>query len=185
LNPHIDFNLVHDCIQGKRTAQYQLYNAYSKGMYNVCYRLVGNRDDAEDALQMSFVEIFNKLGSYNYEASLGAWIKKIVVNKCIDQLRRRKIELRDIEDVNEAQIIDLQEPKVEYDLTSVRNAINNLPHGYKVIFNLYTVEGYDHQEISEILNISVSTSKSQYHRAKTKVYDDLKKSGSINKIFDN
>ncbi len=174
---YIDSKLIKDCIDGKRDAQSRLYGQYSKAMYNVCLRMMGDRDAAEDVMQISFIEVFTKMHTYTFESTIGAWIKRVVVNKCIDTLRKRRIRFEEVGSAVE-DIPDIDSEDHELDVSEIKRVINLLPEGYKVIFNLYCVEGYDHQEISEILSISVSTSKSQYHRAKNKIYEMLKHGGS-------
>ena len=136
-------------------------------MFNICTRILGDRAAAEDALQEAFISAFNKLHTFEGRSSFGAWIKRIVVNKCLSQLNKRKIFTEQLDEglVDEAT----EDPLTgQWELSSeqVYQAIKGLPEGCRVIFTLYQLEGYDHQEISEILNISISTSKSQFHRAK-------------------
>ena len=157
------------CQRNDRKAQFELYKLYSKAMYNICLRMMKNDAEAEDVLQESFVKAFRNLGSYEYQATFGAWLKRIVINTCITELNKRKHILSDIDnyDVVDESVDDVAE--LEMDMGRLKAAINSLPEGYRIIFNMYAVEGYDHQEIGEILNISDSTSKSQYSRAKKKL----------------
>jgi RNA polymerase sigma-70 factor (ECF subfamily) len=171
----LDFQreLVERCVQGERTAQYNLYRMYSKGMYNICLRMLNDSMEAEDILQESFIDVYKKLHTFKYESTPGAWIKRIVVNNCINKLRKRKII---IEDIEEGRYIAEEEEDVidrSLDVTKIKKAMNYLPDGYRAIFSLYAIEGYDHQEIGQILNISESTSKSQYSRAKKKIRELL------------
>ena len=159
-------HLIEACKLGDRKAQFRLYQLYAKAMYNICIRILGNQALAEDALQEAFVNAFHKLHSFEGRASFGAWLKRIVINKCLSQLKRRQLEWEPI-DENTLEWAE-QEPVREAELsgTRIHQAIKELPKGCRVVFTLYQLEGYDHKEISEIMNISVSTSKSQYHRAK-------------------
>jgi len=166
---------------GNQKAQFQLYHLYAKAMFNICYRILNNREEAEDMLQESLCDAFIKLDSFRYESSFGAWLKKIVVNKCINSIRKKKVELVFPESLGEADL--KEEEKVDYediemDIMKVRKAIEQLPDGYRIIFSLYALEGYDHTEISEIMNISESTSKTQYLRAKQKIKELLKSNGN-------
>ena len=145
-------------------------------MYNVCYRITGNEADAEDVLQESFISAFRNLESYRGDASFGSWIKKIVVNKAINQLKKRKMEL--MPENEEFDIPDeesIQEYMPELSVEKVRVAIQQLPDGYRSVLSLYLLEGYDHQEIGEIMGITESTSKSQLNRAKNKLKEFLMK----------
>jgi RNA polymerase sigma-70 factor (ECF subfamily) len=159
---------------GNSKAQFQLYQLYAKAMFNVCYRMFNNREEAEDMLQESFTEAFTKLNSFRYESSFGAWLKRIVVNKSINELKRRKTELvltETLPEKNDTNDTNLDTSSMQVE--EIRKAMEKLPEGYRVIFSLYLLEGYDHSEIAEILNISESTSKSQFHRAKQKIKELL------------
>ncbi|MEI8226258.1 MAG: RNA polymerase sigma factor [Bacteroidota bacterium] len=171
LNVYIHAPLIEECIKGNSKAQFRLYNQYSKAMYNLAYRILNNREDAEDMLQEAFVECFRNIGSFRFESTFGAWLKKIVVNKCINQLKKRKIDLTLCETL--PVIIYEEEEEITYDTGKIFKGIEMLPYGYRIIFTLYLLEGYDHTEISQILGISESTSKSQYSRAKEKLRNIL------------
>lgn len=138
-------------------------------MYSVCVRMVGDSSLAEDVLQEAFVDVFRNLRSFKGESTVGAWIKSIVVNKCISQLRKRRMQINDLQEASFVADVEEEVPYPALEVQKIKNAMRKLPQGYKVIFSLYAIEGYDHEEISEILDISVSTSKSQYHRAKKKI----------------
>lgn len=143
-------------------------------MYNVCLRMVRNEEDAEDLLQNSFIDVFTNLGSFRFESSIGAWIKRIVVNNCINFLKKRRLVFSELHDNLTGMPDDAPEP-TEYPLSveAVHEAINHLPDGYRVVFSLYLLEGYDHQEIGQILGISEATSKSQFSRARKKLKEML------------
>jgi len=162
---------------GNSKAQFQLYKLYSDAMYNICYRMMGNKEEAEDMLQESFTEAFLKLGTFRYESAFGAWLKRIVVNKCINSIKRKKAELIYTDQLPDKKTDNQGEDELDTATLKVRdvqNAIEKLPQGYRVIFSLYLLEGYDHSEIAQILKISASTSKSQYSRAKQKIKEHLK-----------
>jgi len=166
---NIDKSVIESCKKGNRIAQYTLYNQYSVAMYNLAYRMINNREDAEDVLQESFTEAFRKLKSFRYESTFGAWIKSIVINRSINHLRKRKVEFFTDEFSDQAEPDKGKEPDFSSDMQKVFESIEKLPVGYRLVFTLYLLEGYDHKEISEILDISESTSKSQYMRAKIKL----------------
>ena len=140
-------------------------------MYNICYRMTNRQEEAEDLLQESFTDAFSKMGSFRYESSFGAWLKRIVVNACINHLKKRQVDLVFTEQQNdpapEDDYVDYEEIKFKVD--SVMKAMEKLPEGYRVVFSLYLLEGYDHKEIAEILGVTESTSKSQFLRAKQKI----------------
>ena len=162
--------------EGNPKAQYQLYKLYSKAMFNICVRMLNSIEEAEDLLQESFTDAFMKLNSFRYESSFGAWLKRIVINKCINSMQKRKVDLvypdQQAEPEYREETVDYTQ--IEMDVRKIHAATEKLPDGYRVIFNLYALEGYDHAEISQILGISESTSKSQYLRAKQKIRDVLK-----------
>ncbi len=162
-------NLIEKSKLGNRKMQYKLYSLYVDAMFNVSIRIVKIKEDAEDVVQDSFIDAFKNLESFKYESTFGSWLKRIVINKSINYLKVKRIPLVAIED-QEYWIQDEEELKPEQlDISKIKNAIQKLPNGYQTIINLYLIEGYDHNEIGDILEISVSTSKSQYHRAKKKL----------------
>lgn len=161
---------------GDASAQRELYKLYVKNMYNTALRMLSHSAEAEDVIQESFLEAFTRLSDYREEASFGSWLKRIVINKCISQIRKRRIDFVD------EQELDVLSTNDELDFNSedesqiielIKIGINELPDGYKVVLSLYLLEGYDHVEISEILKISESTSKTQYLRAKNKLKEWL------------
>lgn len=167
---HIHDTLIEECRRGSRKAQFRLYELYSKAMLNAAYRIVNNREEAEDMLQEAFTDCFRSIGSYRSESTFGAWLKTIVINKCINRLRKREAELVYVDDYSPVERPGDEEPEVIWPDTSViAKAAEKLPDGYRVVFSLYLLEGYDHAEISQIMNISESTSKTQYLRAKNKL----------------
>jgi RNA polymerase sigma factor (sigma-70 family) len=168
-------DVVESCKKGDVRAQYQLYSLYNKAMYNICYRMTGQQEEAEDMLQESFSYAFSRLGSFRVESSFGAWLKRIVVNTCINHLKKRKVDLVYTEQQNdplpENESLDYEEIKFKVD--QVSKAVDKLPEGYRIVFSLYLLEGYDHKEIAEILGVTESTSKSQFLRAKKKMKEIL------------
>lgn len=164
------------CKQGDRQAQNQFYKLYSKAMYNIAYRITNNELDAEDVLQESFVSAFRNVDSYRGTASIGAWLKRIVINNALTAVRKRKVDLTPVEAYDElVDFSDNENDDMLYlNVERIRNAIQLLPDGYRVVFSLYLMEGYDHKEIASILNISESTSKSQYNRSKKKLQKILR-----------
>jgi RNA polymerase sigma factor (sigma-70 family) len=169
--------LIEQCRHGNRTAQFELYKLYCKAMFNTSYRIVNNKTEAEDIMQESFLKAFQNLGRYNGEASFGSWLKKIVINQSIDFIRKRKIEFIRIEE-NIENIIDYEAEVIwEIDdkttIKEIIQEINNLANGYRIILSLYLLEGYDHDEISQILKISPSTSRSQFNRAKKRLLQNI------------
>ncbi|MBL7816853.1 MAG: RNA polymerase sigma factor [Saprospiraceae bacterium] len=172
------YEIVEACKRGDRKAQFELYRLYSKAMYNISLRMLGSVENAEDVLQNSFIDVFSKLDSFRFESSIGAWIKRIVINNCINYLKKRRLEFAELTEGASNEVFDqslafsaLSDNHL--DVPKIQNAIQQLPDGYRVVFTLYAMEGYDHEEIGSILGITEATSKSQYSRAKAKLRDIL------------
>ncbi len=145
-------------------------------MYNICTRMLGDAAAAEDVLQEAFVSAFRKLDTFEGRSTFGAWLKRIVINKCVSALQSRKAIMEPIEHAEAQAAVDPVLPESNMPALSagqIRDAIDSLPEGCRVIFSLYEIEGYDHQEIADILGVSVSTSKSQLHRAKKLLQERL------------
>jgi RNA polymerase sigma-70 factor (ECF subfamily) len=176
LNIHQEF--IDMCRKGDRRAQFEIYRLYFKSMYNTSLRIVRDPQEAEDIMQESFLSAFIKIKTYSGKVSFGAWLKRIVINNSLDALKRKKLLTQELdEDIPEKAV---QVEEAETDLTSVRiedimEAVHELPDGYRVVLSLKLFEGYDHDEISEILGISSSSSRSQFTRAKQKLLQILKK----------
>jgi len=166
--------IIEQSKRGNSRAQYELYNSYAKAMFNTCLRILNSRESAEDVLQESFSEAFRRLDSYRYESTFGAWLKRIVVNRCINEIKRKRTELVFVDDLSLFNSSDSEETKISFDVKAVKRAMEQLPDGSRVIFSLYLLEGYDHREIAEILSVSESNSKSQYFRAKKRIKEILK-----------
>jgi RNA polymerase sigma factor (sigma-70 family) len=172
LNIHED--LIARCKTGDQEAHHKLYKLYSKAMYNVSYRITGREEDAEDALQEAFISAFRNLNNYRGDAAFGAWLKRIVVNKAINIVqKKRETLIRDDDQWDVAEEEAPAEYKEGLTVERVRSAIQQLPDGYRTVLSLYLLEGYDHEEIGSIMGISESTSKSQLNRAKNKLKELL------------
>ena len=131
---------------------------------------MGNREEAEDMLQEAFTDCFRKIGTYRTDSTFGAWLKTIVINRCITRLRKREAELVYVEDYSRHEMQQEEPQEAVWPAPQViAKAVDMLQEGYRVVFSLYLLEGYDHTEISQILGISESTSKTQYLRAKEKL----------------
>lgn len=166
-------DLIERCREGHREAQFELYRLYSRAMYNTALRMVRHPHDAEDVLQSIFIEVFAKLESFRYESSIGAWIKRITINKCINFLKSRRLSFTELTTgIDRADAVDVEQEPV-YNVDKINRAIAELPDGYRVVFSLYALEGYDHEEIGQILGVTEATSKSQYSRAKAKLREML------------
>ncbi len=145
-------------------------------MYNVSFNMLNNHHDAEDVLQVSFAKAFNHIEDFNYSSTFGAWLKRIVINNTINLLKSKKVHFTEQPDLKaeEPIIVQPKEEKYPYTIEEVKKGIADLPNGYRIVLTLYLIEGYDHTEIADILNVSVSTSKTQYSRARKKLQEILK-----------
>jgi RNA polymerase sigma-70 factor (ECF subfamily) len=175
---NIHQDLIDGCKTGDQKAQFQVYKLYYKAMFNTSLRIVNDTMEAEDVMQESFLSAFEKIDTYSGTVSFGAWLKKIVINRSLDALNRRKAIFEDIDTHigirDDSGDETAQKEELDVRVEEVKEAINRLPDGYRVILSLYLLEGYDHDEIAEILGISSSTSRSQLSRAKQKLISELK-----------
>ena len=150
-------------------------------MFNICMRILNHLGEAEDALQEAFVDAFTNLHQFRQQSTFGAWLKQIVVNKAINHMRSRKVKWVEIEEWKETMeesdhiedTFGLSESDTMLEIERVRSMVQKLPDGYRVVLSLYLFEGYDHEEIGEVLGISETTSRTQYMRAKRKLTDML------------
>lgn len=168
--------LVQQCLEGDATAYRKLYDRYSKAMYNTAFRIVNKTADAEDVLQEAFTDAFMQLKSFQQKSTFGAWLKQIVVYKSIYKVKQNRFftdDISTVEDSKEDAAADTA-PDPELTVQKVKTAIQQLPDGYRTVLSLYLLEGYDHEEIAEILQVAHVTVRTQYIRAKNKLVDILK-----------
>ena len=168
----LDTKIITDCKKGKAYAQDKIYDLYSGAMLGICARYATNIAEAEDILQESFIKVFIKISKYDFTsvASFSAWIKKIVVNTALNYIRDNKKHkiFDEIDDKVEMHIQEQEqeEPNINISQKEILELIQNLPDGYKIVFNLYVFEKYTHQDIATELDISVNTSKTQLFKAR-------------------
>jgi RNA polymerase sigma factor (sigma-70 family) len=172
-------HLVTRCKKGDVHAFRELYNAYSAAMYNICLRMAGNAADAEDLLQEAFMQVFKNIERLENAGSVTAWIKRIVVNHCLSHLRRKKVYFEEVDNVEVGEDGAVDEDSFAWTVAAIKEAIHVLPHGYRTVLNLYIFEEYSHKEIAAMLDISESTVKTQYMRAKEKVRQIVKQKNVI------
>lgn len=177
---NIHEKLIEKCKKGNTKAQFEIYKLYFSSLYNTCYRIVNDNFQAEDLMQETFLTAFDKIEQYEGNVSFGAWLKKIVINKSIDYMRKNKIVFENIEnDISDNQIsedidCDIDEKNKQEIIEKLKFLVLKLPDKYRIIFSLYFFEGFDHDEIAEIQNITASTSRSQLSRAKKKILEMMK-----------
>lgn len=165
--------LIDSCIQNDRLAQKELYDRYKSAMYTVAYRMTSDFEMANDVLQEAFVKVFRGLPKFRRESTLGAWIKKIVVRTALSKMRSQRF----MEPLEDRHTQHLVEWTTSLDVEYLEKAIQALPEGYRAVFVLIEVEGYQHKEVAEMLGISVGTSKSQLFYAKKKLRNLLSEYG--------
>lgn len=168
-----DQQLVRRCCAGDAGAQRQLYDRYVQAVYNRIMRMVADRHRAEDIVQEVFLKVFRYLPHFKGEASIGAWIKRIAVNTTIEYLRSSK-KIQYVEDLPEGLPAAEEEAPPRISMGAIHEAIKQLPSGARLVLTLFLLEGYQHQEIAQILGISESTSKTQYRRGRQLLQNLLK-----------
>jgi RNA polymerase sigma-70 factor (ECF subfamily) len=166
---------VQQCLNGNTGAYKELYLRYAKAMFNTALRIVNNQVEAEDVLQESFTDAFAQLKNFQQKSTFGAWLKQIVVFKSIHAIKKKNFFVEDINSENEImEEEDNDSLNIELTVQKVKDAIQQLPNGYRTVLSLYLLEGYDHEEIAEILQVARVTVRTQYARAKNKLLDILK-----------
>ncbi len=171
--------LIQACIRQERLAQKQLYERYAGKLFATAMRYMKNRDDAEDVLQDSFIKIYQKIDTFRADCPLEAWLRKIVANTALKSLQKQPDYLQHVDNQNVSdEIIQREDSSIAgLHFEQLMNIVNDLPEGCRMIFNLYAIEGYQHNEIAEMLGVTEGTSKSQYSRAKMLLQQKLKSIG--------
>jgi RNA polymerase sigma factor (sigma-70 family) len=159
--------LIKGCLQRDRNAQKLLYDTYSSKMYGLCYRYVKDVMEAEDILVTAFMKVFDKIAQFKGEGSFEGWIRRIVVNEALTYLRRHRSMYLETELEQADREPDYNSLSDHLEAEDLLKMIQELPTGYRIVFNLYAIDGYSHKEIAEQLGISENTSKSQLSRART------------------
>ncbi|RYD95521.1 MAG: sigma-70 family RNA polymerase sigma factor [Sphingobacteriales bacterium] len=169
-------DLLQGCLRNNASAQKELYLRFSSKMLGVCYRYAHNREDAEDMLQEGFIKVFSQIRSFESRGSLEGWIRRIMVHTCINILKKNK-KFNESVDLIHATSLQVREDAIPSIMQAkeVVECIRLLPIGYRTVLNLFALEGFSHREISDMLDIEESTSRSQYTRAKAMLEDILKK----------
>ena len=165
--------IIERCKKGEKRAFYELYQLYAKAMFNISFRILNDKSEAEEVLQDSFLKAFDRIKRYDPRFSFGIWLKKIVINGSLDALKKKKPLLVPLEESYYVQE-DVSEEQVDFDVNTLKTFIGELPDGYRTILSLYLFENYAHKEIADLLGIHEGTSKSQYNRAKKKLIELIK-----------
>ncbi|MCG2617802.1 RNA polymerase sigma factor [Terrimonas sp. NA20] len=172
---------MEQCIKGDKTAYRLLYERYARAMYNTAYRITNNTADAEDILQEAFIDAFQQITSFRQQSTFGAWLKQIVVFKSVSLIKKRRLMLVDIEPVNleMPEEEELDEETVAMNVNAIKTALQSLPDGYRAVLTLYLLEGYDQEEIANIMQVAPSTVRTQYIRGKQKLVGLLQKRENV------
>ncbi len=170
INLHSETQLLAQCQQGNQRAQMKLYKKYAQAMYQVSRTIIKDDFRAEEAMQDAFLQAFDKLDQFKGNATFGAWLKRIVINKALDELKKAKQPYSSVDTIENFALTETDDytdlsPKIE----AVKKAMDQLPENYRIILSLYYLEGYDHTEIAEILAINDTHSRVTLHRAKQKL----------------
>jgi len=159
--------LIKACKRGERPAQKQLYEQHAPVMLGICYRYTSSLPEAEDVLQDAFVRVFSKLDQFRGEGDLGAWIRRIVVNCALNNLKKKQPKTSSWEDQPETEHPPADaDPMITIQVKELANLIRQLPDGYRIVFNLHAIEGYTHEEIGKMMGIRTVSSRTQYMRAR-------------------
>jgi RNA polymerase sigma factor (sigma-70 family) len=169
-------SIIDDCKQGNHVAQQKLFEYLSPKMMTICLRYLGNREEAEDVCQMSFVKLFKNIHDYNKDGSFEGWVRRIFVNTSLDQIRKNKktkydVSVDDVDYRLENDDFTLEGMAAE----DILKLVEEMPTGYRTVFNMFAIEGYSHKEIAEHLAITENTSKSQFKRARGYLMNSLEK----------
>lgn len=159
--------LIKGCCENDIRCQKALYDKLHPKMLGICMRYAENRDEAQDMLQEGFIKVFKGIKTYKGEGSFVGWVRRIIVNTALEEIRRKKNNLKTLFEDESLMLVDYRESAEEQlQADDILKTIQSLPAGYRMVFNLFAIEGYSHDEIAQKLDISVNTSYSQYHRAK-------------------
>lgn len=175
-------NIILQCQNNQKEAQAELYRYYSANLFSVCLRYTDNKEDAKDCFQDGFIMIFNKIKQFRFEGSFEGWMRRIMVNGCLEKYRNRNhlyVVNEEITQDESPEFSEFEEEMEDRTYEELLEIVRQLPDRYRQVFNLYAIENYSHQEISNMLNISVGTSKSNLSRAKEKLKELLKKNNEM------
>lgn len=172
--PTTDKKLAKQCCKGDAKAQRELYEKYASQMLSVCRRYVRSQEDAEEVLSNAFIKVFRKIDQFKGDGALGGWIRRIMVNESLNFIRYQRNLFVEVEEENHSGFSH-QDVQDDMNAEHLMTMINELPLGYRTVFNLYAIEGYTHREVGEMLEISENTSKSQLSKARKQLQERLGK----------
>lgn len=171
---HDEISLIKACSNGDSKAFRKIYEIHSGTMYSICLRYMNNEDEAKDALQEGFIKVFKNISKFKFTGSFEGWMKRIFVNSSIELIRKRKMHL-DLSELNSNELpLTAKIETGSMDTEKMMTLVQQLPEGYRTVFNMFIVDGYSHKEISDYLDISQSTSKTQLFKARKQLREWLK-----------
>lgn len=171
---HDEISLIKACSNGDSKAFRKIYEIHSGTMYSICLRYMNNEDEAKDALQEGFIKVFKNISKFKFTGSFEGWMKRIFVNSSIELIRKRKMHL-DVSELNSNELpLTAKIETGSLDAEKMMTLVQQLPEGYRTVFNMFIVDGYSHKEISDYLEISESTSKTQLFKARKQLQEWLK-----------
>ncbi len=171
-------DIIKGCIQNNAACQHMLFHTYAGKMMSVCFRYAGNQHDAEDILQEAFIKVFSHIHQFKFEGSFEGWLRRIVVNTALKSLQKKKLHFSEVsESASSLHVAPHSESALQTE--QLMKLLQMLPDGYRTVFNLYAIEGYDHEEIGKMLNIQPATSRSQLVKARKMLQQHIQ---NLNKI---
>lgn len=183
---NIHEQLIERCRNNDRDAQFEVYKLYYKSMYNTALRIVNDTAEAEDVMQESFLDAFRKIETFKGESGFGTWLRRIVINKSLDTLRGLK-DISSIDDIPDLEIECGEEENymetLSFRVDAIKKAIHALPDNYRIVLSLFLLEGYDHEEIAQILGVTNNVSRVRFLRAKSRLIEYLRSDQSLGKVF--
>ncbi len=166
VDKNINEEIISGCLKGDKKAQRQLYEMFAPLMFTVCRRYIGDFDTAQDVMVRGFMTVFDKLDRFRHEGSFEGWVRRIMVNESLTWLRKNKSIYLEVDIESADQEVDFEAVSGQLHAEELLALVQELPEGYRTVFNLYAIEGYTHAEIAKQLGVNVNTSKSQLSRAR-------------------
>lgn len=183
LKVYSDSEMVEGCRKGSAQMQRRVYDTFSPRMYGLCLRYIREDFEAEEIMINGFMKVFTKIEQFKSEGSFEGWIRRIMVNECLNYLRKKKWMYAEVDIENVSDSIEHSSYESDLDTEELMGLIDELPTGYRTVFNLYAIEGYSHKEVAKMLNISENTSKSQLSRARALLQKSVERGKKkLNKI---
>ncbi len=162
---------ISKCKRGDRKSQSEIYQIYAGKLFGICLKYSSNKQEAEDNLHDSFITIFDKVKQFNHQGSFEGWLKRITVNVCLQKYRKKNVLNVVTDEYPDSVEVEIDEDKIS--LKYLLQLIQELPDRYRIVFNLYVLDGYSHKEIASLLAISIGTSKSNLSRARMNLKEKI------------